>query len=82
MRTFSVVWAGQFVSLIGTSLTGFALSIYVYLETGSATQLSILLLAQAVPQLIVTPFAGALVDRWDRRWAMILADGVPGSARP
>ncbi len=78
MRTFTIVWAGQLVSLVGTNLTGFALSIFVYLETGSATQLSVLLLAQTVPQLIMTPFAGALVDRWDRRWAMILADTGAG----
>ncbi|MEA2001675.1 MAG: MFS transporter [Actinomycetota bacterium] len=74
MRTFLVVWVGQFVSLVGTNLTGFALSIWVYQETGSATQLSFVLLASQLPQLLFTPIAGALVDRWDRRWAMILSD--------
>ncbi len=74
MRTFLAVWGGQFVSLVGTNLTGFALSIWVYQETGSATQLSFVLLASQLPQLLFTPIAGALVDRWDRRWAMILSD--------
>jgi MFS family permease len=74
MRTFIVVWGGQLVSLVGTNLTGFALAIYVYQQTGSATQLAGILLASQLPQIVVTPFAGALVDRWDRRWAMILAD--------
>ena len=78
MRVFLVVWAGQFVSLIGTSLTFFALSIWVYQETGSATKLSFVLLASQLPQLIFTPIAGALVDRWDRRWAMIVADSGAG----
>ncbi len=78
MRTFFVVWAGQLVSLVGTNLTAFALSIYVFQQTGSVTQLAAVLLASHLPQLIITPFAGALVDRWDRRKAMILADAGAG----
>lgn len=78
MRTFLVVWGGQLVSLVGTNLTSFALAIYVYQETGSATKLAGILLASQLPQIVVTPFAGALVDRWDRRWAMILADAGAG----
>jgi len=74
MRTFLVIWAGQLVSLVGTSLTGFALAIWVYQETGSATQLAAILLASQLPQVLFTPIAGALVDRWDRRRAMILSD--------
>jgi MFS family permease len=78
MRTFFVVWGGQLVSLVGTSLTAFALSIYVFQQTGSVTQLAMVLLAAHVPALVITPFAGALVDRWDRRKAMILADAGAG----
>lgn len=78
MKTFFAVWAGQFVSLVGTALTGFALSIWVYQETGSATKLSFVLLASQLPQILFTPIAGALVDRWDRRWAMIIADTGAG----
>lgn len=73
-RTFFVVWSGQLVSLVGSNLTSFGLSIWVFLETGSVTQLAVILLASQLPQLLMTPVAGALVDRWDRRWAMILAD--------
>jgi len=79
MRIFLVVWAGQFVSLVGTSLTGFALAIWVYQETGSATKLSFVLLAAQLPQILFTPIAGALVDRWDRRRAMIVADTGAGA---
>lgn len=78
MRVFLVVWGGQLVSLVGTGLTGFALAIWVYQETGSATQLSFVLLASQLPQILFTPIAGALVDRWDRRWAMIVADSGAG----
>lgn len=73
-RTFYIVWFGQLVSLVGTSLSWFGLSIYIFQQTGSVTQLALVMLAGIVPQLITTPFAGALVDRWDRRKAMILAD--------
>jgi len=79
-RTFLIVWLGQLVSLVGTSLTGFALAIVVFQETGSVTQLAVVLLASQLPQILFTPFAGTLVDRWDRRWAMILADGGAGLA--
>ena len=73
-RTFLTVWVGQLVSLIGSSLTGFALAVWVFRETGSATRLALVLLATMVPSIVLGPFAGALVDRWDRRWAMILSD--------
>jgi DHA3 family macrolide efflux protein-like MFS transporter len=78
MKTFFVVWAGQFVSLVGTNLTGFALAVWVFQETGSTTQLALVLFAGQVPQLVATPFAGALVDRWDRRRAMMISDTGAG----
>lgn len=73
-RTFMVVWLGQVVSNLGSAMTGFGLGIWVYQETGSASQVAFIVLASRVPALFVSPFAGALIDRWDRRWAMILAD--------
>ena len=73
-RTFIVVWAGQLVSLVGSALTGFALAVWVFQETGSATRLALVLLSTILPGIVLGPLAGALVDRWDRRWAMILSD--------
>lgn len=80
MRTFFVIWSGQLVSTIGSGLTGFALGVWIYQETGSVTLFSLNLLAVAVPNLIVSPFAGALVDRWDRRWVMLMSDTGAGLA--
>jgi DHA3 family macrolide efflux protein-like MFS transporter len=80
MRTFFVIWSGQLVSTIGSGLTGFALGVWIYQETGSVTLFSLNLLAVAVPNLIVSPFAGALVDRWDRRLVMIMSDTGAGLA--
>ena len=78
MRTFLVIWVGQLISTLGSGLTGFALGVWIYEKTGSATLFAMNMLAFAVPNLLVSPLAGALVDRWDRRWAMILSDTGAG----
>jgi MFS family permease len=78
MRVFSVIWFGQLVSTLGSGLTGFALGVWIYQETHSTTLFALNLLAFAVPNLVVSPFAGALVDRWDRRWVMIMSDTGAG----
>lgn len=73
-RVFTLVWLGQLVSNAGSSITGFGLGLWVFAQTGSATQLALIVLAARLPMLVVSPFAGALVDRWNRRTAMIVAD--------
>ena len=80
MRTFFVIWSGQLVSTIGSGLTGFALGVWIYQETGSVTLFAMNMLAFAIPNLLVSPFAGAMVDRYDRRWVMILSDTGAGLA--
>lgn len=74
MRTFILVWFGQMVSLIGSGLTSFALDIWIYQRTGSVTQFALAFLFSQVPPILVSPFAGALVDRWNRRYCMIISD--------
>lgn len=76
MRTFFTIAFGQFISLVGSSLTGFALGIWVFQETGSVTLLSLIFMMAMVPGTILAPFAGALVDRGDRKTIMLLADSV------
>lgn len=73
-RTFLTVWAGQLVSNLGSSLSRWALGFWVFAETGSTTQLALVIMAARLPSLLISPFAGALVDRWSRRTAMILSD--------
>jgi MFS family permease len=77
-RTFLIVWFGQVISLVGSGLTWFGISIWVFLESGSVTQLAIILLASQLPRIVLSPIAGTFVDRWDRRWAMILSDAGAG----
>ncbi len=74
MTTFILVAIGQIVSVTGSGLTGFALGAWVYRETHSTTQFSLILLFTVLPSLLISPLAGTLVDRWDRRWVMILSD--------
>ncbi|RPI34759.1 MAG: MFS transporter, partial [Chloroflexota bacterium] len=74
MNTFTLVWAGQLVSLFGSGLTGFALGLWVYQQTGSVTQYALIALSAVLPRILVSPLAGVLADRWDRRRAMILSD--------
>ncbi len=78
-RTFLIVWFGQVISLVGSSLTWFGISIWVFLESGSVTQLAVILLASQLPRILLSPIAGTFVDRWDRRWAMILSDAGAGA---
>ncbi|MDQ1372120.1 MAG: transporter, family, macrolide efflux protein [Candidatus Thermoplasmatota archaeon] len=74
MRRFFVIWGAQASSLIGSALVQFALVWWLTIETGSATVLAIAMVAAMLPQILLGPFAGALVDRWNRRRVMISAD--------
>ena len=76
MRTFFLIWLGQTVSTVGSDMTQFALGVWVYQKTGSVTQFALISLFIYLPKIIISPLAGALVDRWDRRLCMILSDSV------
>jgi predicted MFS family arabinose efflux permease len=69
-----VIWLGQVVSLVGSGLTSFALGVWVFEQTGSATQFALIALSAVLPRVVLSPLAGAVVDRWDRRRVMILGD--------
>jgi DHA3 family macrolide efflux protein-like MFS transporter len=72
-RFFSI-FIGQALSLLGSQLVGFALIWYLTETTGSAIVLTITTLVVTVPRVVLSPFIGPLVDRWDRRKTMIIAD--------
>ena len=80
MRAFSIVWVGQFVSLLGTGMTRFALTLWAWELTGEATALALMAFFGFAPGIILTPFAGALVDRWNRKLVMMLSDIGAGLA--
>jgi len=78
MKTFLIIWVGQFVSQIGTALTRFALLIWLYQQTGSAMDVALLGFFSFLPAFLISPFAGVWVDRLDRRKVMLLADSGAG----
>ena len=73
---FFTMWAGQVVSLTGSSLVQFALVWWLTRTTGSATVLATASLIALLPRILLAPFAGALVDRWNRKAVMIVADSL------
>ena len=74
MRDFLLVWTGLLISGIGTRFSAFALGIWVLEKTGSTLDFAMIFVAMSIPALIVLPFAGALVDRWNRRRVMIACE--------
>ncbi len=80
MRTFLLIWSGQVTSWFGSELVQFALAWYLASQTGSASVLAFSMLMSIAPRVLVGPFAGALIDRWNRRIVMIAADGTTALA--
>lgn len=74
MRSFLIIWIGQLVSLVGSQLTGFALGVYVYDQTHSVMFLAVAQIANQIPYVLLSPIAGVLSDRWNRRTAMMVSD--------
>jgi len=78
VRAFGIAWFGQVISLIGTSMTAFGLTIWAYEQTQSATSLALVAFFYLVPMLVISPVAGALVDRFDRKHMMMASDLASG----
>lgn len=76
MRTFITVWLGQLVSTFGSRMTNFALIVWTWEVTGSATALGLVTVFTQLPSLAVALFAGALIDRSDRKVAIIVGDSI------
>jgi amino acid adenylation domain-containing protein len=71
---FAAVAATQFVSLLGSGLTAFALGVWMFQRTGSVSVLGMMSVCAMLPGILVSPVAGAVVDRLDRRTVMLVAD--------
>jgi hypothetical protein len=71
---FGIVWIGQLVSAVGSGLTAFALGLWVFGTTGSVTGYALIGLFAVTPRVILSPFAGVLVDRRDRRLVLLVSD--------
>jgi len=74
MRGFTVIWLGQIVSMLGSAMTWFGFTIWAWEKTGRASALATLSFFAFLPAVLLTPLAGAFVDRWDRKLVMLLSD--------
>lgn len=74
MRQFTAIWFGQVVSLLGSSMTWFAFTIWAWEKTGQPSALVLLNFLVFLPATLFSPFAGALVDRWNRKLVMMFSD--------
>jgi MFS transporter, DHA3 family, macrolide efflux protein len=73
---FFTIWSGQALSILGSQLVQFALIWYLTVQTSSAIVLATATMAGMLPNVFLGPFAGTLVDRWNRRRIMIVADSI------
>jgi MFS family permease len=76
MRRFAALCAGYLLSMTGTALTSFALTVWIFLETGSTIQFALSFMLTLLPGILLSPVAGALVDRWSRRAVLLASDAV------
>jgi len=74
MRGFTILWLGQVVSLLGSAMTWFAFTIWAWEKTGKASALATISFFAFLPAVLLTPLAGAFVDRWNRKLVMLLSD--------
>lgn len=74
LKNFILLWSTQSLSQLGSSMTSFALSIWIYEKTGSALQSAGLLVSNYAPYVLVSIFAGALSDKWNKKKTMLICD--------
>ena len=74
LKTFLILWATQSLSQLGSAMTGFALTLWLYQKTGSALQTALLSICSYAPYVVLSIFAGALSDRWDKKKTMLACD--------
>ena len=74
MHSFTILWFGQIVSLVGSAMTWFGFTIWVWDETGKASALATISFFAFLPTVLFSPVAGAFVDRWNRKLVMLLSD--------
>ena len=74
LRTFLALWSTQSLSQLGSSMTAFALTLWLYEKTGSALQTALLSICTYAPYVMMSIFAGALSDRWDKKKVMLVCD--------
>lgn len=73
-RVFMIIWTGQLFSTLSSAVVGYAVVFWLSVETKSAEVLAFATIAALLPQLLLGPFTGVYIDRWNRKKIMIWAD--------
>lgn len=76
MKTFMVIWFGQFISMLGSALSAFGLGIWIFQKTGSAASFAMSAVCTVLPALLFAPFAGSIADRKKRKAIILLTDSI------
>ncbi len=74
LRSYLLLWSTQTLSALGSGMTSYALVLWLYLRTGSALQTALLSVCSYAPYVVMSVFAGALSDRWDKKRTMLVCD--------
>ena len=74
LKMFLILWSTQSLSQLGSAMTSFALTLWLYEKTGSALQTALLSVCSYAPYVVMSIFAGALSDRWDKKKVMLVCD--------
>jgi DHA3 family macrolide efflux protein-like MFS transporter len=80
MAGFTIVFVGQLISVLATQMSSFALTLWIYKQTSSAMALGLAQVFYIVPLLVISPIAGAMVDRYNRKMMMMVSDIGAGLA--
>lgn len=71
---FQKVWFSRLISILGSDLTTFGISVWVYSTTGKATPMALILLCSVLPSVFLSPFSGVVCDKYNRKYVILLAD--------
>lgn len=74
LKDFLILWSTQSVSQLGSSITAFALTLWLYEQTGSSLSTAALAICSYAPYVLMSIFAGALTDRFDKKKTMLVCD--------
>jgi len=78
LRTFLMIWVGQTASVLGSRITNFALTLWIWDATEQATPLSLLVFFTTTPPIVASLFSGVIIDRFSRKRLMLLGDTIAG----
>ena len=76
MRTYLLLWFTQMLSGLGSAMTAYALVIWSYTRQGSALRTAMLMVCSYAPYVLCSLLAGALTDRWNKKWIMLACDAL------